>query len=340
MNPRQIMRENLAGRPTERPSVLCPGGMMSMAVTEVMTAVDAPWPAAHSDPAMMVRLALAMQEATGFDNVALPFCMTIEAEAYGARVEMGSVRHQPKVRGFLLGPDGQADLPEPDFRAGRAGVFLDALSDIRDRRPGLGVIGNVVGPFSLLGMLADPLQVLRWTRRRPEALGGYLRDLTHALATFARMQADAGVDAICIAEPTATGEILGGELFRKFALPHLSELCRRVSETSVGVIVHICGRVGSILPELEEIEVDAVSFDSMVNLVHLRAKGPPWQVMGNVDAFVLAAGPPGRIGRYCARLLDGGVQLLAPACGVVPTTPAAHLRAMGRSVRPEDTQDS
>ncbi|GAH80578.1 unnamed protein product, partial [marine sediment metagenome] len=30
----------------------------------------------------------------------------------------------------------------------------------------------------------------------------------------------------------------------------------------------------------------------------------------------------------CRKLLEGGIRLLAPACGVITTTPLSHLRAM------------
>ncbi len=211
----------MPARRTGRPAaeVLCPGGMMSMAVTEVMDATGAAWPDVHADAAGMARLAAAMREATGFDNVAAPFCMTVEAEAFGAEVDMGDRTAQPHVVRPVLPDDGTGRLPEPDLRAGRAGVLLDALRELRRRCPDAAVIGNVVGPFSLLAMLADPLMVLRWTRRRPELVDGYLDAITPHLERFAADQVAAGADAVCIADPTATGEILGGALFRALRPP-------------------------------------------------------------------------------------------------------------------------
>jgi len=320
------------GRPTGRPVVVCPGGMMSMAVTEVMAAARAPWPEAHRDGEAMVRLALAMQEATGFDNVAMPFCMTVEAEAYGARVDLGNETSQPRVRGWVLEADGSTPLPEPDFAGGRAGMLLGAIRAARAARPDVAIIGNLVGPFSLLGMLADPLRVLRWTRRQPEAVHRYLGPIAEALGAFGVAQAAAGADAICIAEPTATGEILGGTLFGALAAPYLARVAARLRQAGVRVIVHICGDARPIEKELRGLEVEAVSFDSMVDLRAMVCAGPPWRVMGNVSTFTLADGPVSAITKWTRVLAAGGVRLLAPACGVVPTTPAANLRAMREAV--------
>ena len=331
MNSRERLLAILRGDPCDRSAVVCPGGMMSLAVTEVMAASGVTWPEAHRDERAMLRLALAMQEATGFDNLAMPFCMTVEAEAYGARVDLGSASVQPRVTRPILPGDGTGELPPADFRAGRAGTLLAALRMAKDRGTELPLVGNLVGPFSLLGMLCDPLMVLRWTRRNPEVLLAALDRITRDLTAFGVCQKEAGAEVLCIAEPTATGEILGGPLFRKFVLPCLQRMIDALQSAGLEVILHICGDVAAMEGELFEIRAKAVSFDSMVDIVRLAGKNPPWAVMGNVDAFLLKAGPPEAVQRSCRRLLDGGVRLLAPACGVIASTPLSHLREMRRA---------
>jgi [methyl-Co(III) methanol-specific corrinoid protein]:coenzyme M methyltransferase len=137
---------------------------------------------------------------------------------------------------------------------------------------------------------------------------------------------------VCIAEPTATGEILGGSLFRKFVLPYLQRIVHRLQSEGLEVILHICGDVEAIEGELFELSAQAVSFDSMVDIIRLAGENPPWAVMGNVDAFLLRAGPTDAVQRNCQRLLAGGVRLLAPACGVIPSTPLLHLRELRNAV--------
>jgi len=332
MNSRERLLAILRGDRSDRPAVVCPGGMMSLAVTEVMAAAGVAWPEAHRDERAMLRLALAMQEATGFDNLAMPFCMTVEAEAYGAQVDLGNAAVQPKVTRPILPGDGTGELPSPDFQRGRARTLLRALGTAKNLRTELPLVGNLVGPFSLLGMLTDPLMVLRWTRRKPDVLLSAMDRVTRDLTAFGVLQKEAGVEVLCIAEPTATGEILGGPLFRKFVLPCLQRMIRRLQSEGLQVILHICGDVEAIQGELFELSAQAVSFDSMVDIVRLAREHPPWAVMGNVDAFLLRAGPTVAVQRSCRRLLDGGVRLLAPACGVIPSTPLSHLREMRNAV--------
>ena len=334
MSARERVLAALAGELTDRPAVVCPGGMMSMAVTEVMASSGAAWPEAHTSDEAMLILALAMQEASGFDSIAMPFCMTVEAEAYGATVDLGNLTTQPRVRGSILPANGSGLLPEPDFGAGRAAVLLAAMRRARALRPDVAIIGNLVGPFSALGMLCDPLQLLRWTRKAPETAERHLGRISEDLVRFGLLQKEAGADAICIADPTATGEILGGPRFRSCVLPHLVRVARDLRAAGVRVIVHICGDVAAIESELWELRADAVSFDSVADLVSLARKHPPWQVMGNVSAFLLKEGPADHVVERCRQLIEGGVRLLAPACGVIPTTPLAHLRAMRQAAGP------
>jgi len=314
-------------------AAICPGGMMSMAVAEVMNECGARWPEAHSHAELMATLALAMQEATGFDCIALPFCMTVEAEAYGADVNLGSIDVQPRHQGWCFDAADDFRLPRPDFSMGRAGVTLAAMALARSMRPDIALIGNVVGPFSLLAMLTDPLQVMRWTRRSSSRLEAYLDTLADHLGAFARMQVEAGADVICIAEPTATGDILSKAAFRRFVLERVNDMARRISDAGGRVIVHICGDVSMIRGELTELCADAVSFDAMVNMTEILRSKPPWLAMGNVSAFKLAMGTPEEIKALSQRLVGGGVRLLAPACGIIAATSVANLKAMSETAR-------
>jgi uroporphyrinogen-III decarboxylase len=78
--------------------------MMNMAITEVMQQTGSLWPDAHCDPRAMSRLALGVQRLTGAENLGVPLCMIVEAEAMGAAVTMGTVDSEPRVTGYPLAP--------------------------------------------------------------------------------------------------------------------------------------------------------------------------------------------------------------------------------------------
>jgi [methyl-Co(III) methanol-specific corrinoid protein]:coenzyme M methyltransferase len=146
-------------------------------------------------------------------------------------------------------------------------------------------------------------------------------------------QVQAGADVVTLADPTATGEILGPRRFEEFAMPYLRQLTEEIQAAGAKVIVHICGDVHTIVESLRQIGADALSVDAMVNLRGLRRAVAPLAVMGNLSAFVLESGPPKRIERWVRMTGSREASIIAPACAVTPATPLVHLQALSQAVK-------
>jgi len=58
---------------------------MNAAVVEIVKDGGHSLPEAHHDKGLMAKLALDVQETTGFEKLRTPFCMTVEAEVRAAR---------------------------------------------------------------------------------------------------------------------------------------------------------------------------------------------------------------------------------------------------------------
>jgi [methyl-Co(III) methanol-specific corrinoid protein]:coenzyme M methyltransferase len=71
MNQKERLIGTLTGTPVDRPPFVCPGGMMTMVVAEMMDRAGCFWPEAHSDAARMARLTLAAHELAGIENVGM-----------------------------------------------------------------------------------------------------------------------------------------------------------------------------------------------------------------------------------------------------------------------------
>jgi len=270
----------------------------------------------------------------GLESLAVPFCMTVEAEMLGAAIEMGGRLVQPRPAAYPVEASRQVmDLAPPDWSSGRAGVVLAAVRELAEARPDVPVIGNLVGPVSLAGSLIEPGVLLREMRRRPQDVAEGLAALSRMLQQFGREQVAAGADVVTIAEPTATGDILGPRLFERLAAPALRSLVEEMHRAGAPVIVHICGRAATILGQLAAIGADAISVDEMVGLRSLRDAVAPAAVMGNISAFALENGPPERIRRWCLGVGLPQAEIVAPACGLVVRTPAAHVLAFTETVK-------
>ena len=338
--PRERLSRALAGQPVDRPPVICPGGMMTMATASAMRRVGRGWPAAHSDARAMAEIVLATRDETGLECLAVPFCMTVEAEALGCTVDMGNATVLPHVAAECLTDPAQAgDLPEFDpARSGRAPVVLEAIHRLKAAGAGdVPVLGGVLGPVTLAAMVMDAGLFLRLTRRDPAAAGKLIAALEPVVVRFALAQHAAGADCVTVAEPSATGEVLGGKHFEKLAAPALIRVLRALRLGGASPILHICGDLRPILPQVALIARNleaplALSVDAMVSGRDLKAALPEVVRVGNVDALLLQredAATIVRVARAAARDFD----ILSPACGLVPTTPAENLQALVRAAQ-------
>lgn len=319
----------LRREPVDRPPFICPGGMMNMAVTDVMDAVGDGWPEAHTDAARMARLTAGMHELAGVENLGSPFCMTIEAEALGATVVMGTRETEPRVIAYAMDDLGELDrLSAFDATSGRAGVAAQATRRMAEGFPNVPVIADLTGPISLATSLIEPLTFYRAMRRDKEAVHALLEVATDAAIAFGDALVEAGADVVCIADPSATGEILGGKAFAEFALAYVNEIVEHFATAGVPSIMHICGDVRSLGETLRRVASPVISVDSVVSIRALRALAPEHAVMGNVSTYLLEYGKPETLAKVARSRVEAGVDILAPACGIGARTPLCNIRAV------------
>ncbi len=332
--PANLLAGTLHREKSYRPPCICPGGMMNMLTVEAMDLCHTYWPEAHSDPVLMARLAAAPFAAGLFDNIGVPFCMTVEAEAMGSAVDLGDRQTEPRVTAYAIASVEQWDKLSPvSLDRGRAKVVLDALARIRAQYPQAAIIGNLTGPISLASSLVDANALYKELRKKPQAAHALMDFVTDNLITFGRAQIQAGAEFIVISDPSGTGEILGPRLFEEYALPGLNRLCQALRPLCSGVIVHICGQLRTVYPQLAQLESDAISVDAAVSLEKLRENVPGKVVMGNVSTFALAAGKSDTIRSLCRGCLRSGADILAPACGLGTTTALSSIRILMETVK-------
>ncbi len=334
MNHKERFLKTLAGEIRNHIPVICPGGMMSMVCREVSIAKHVSWPEAHTMPEAMSKAAREMQEATGFENYGVPFCVTVEAESLGSPVDYGDAVVEPQITGYVLHSPGELiDLIKNRNRnKTRIPVILEAISDLKNYNGDMPIVGNLTGPVSLAASLLDPNLFMRYMVRDKSFTSEFLSFLTEVIADFGVAQVKAGADVISVGDPTASGEILGPELFAEFVLPSLTEITRRIRKQKARTILHICGHIDSILKLLPASGADAFSFDASMSIHAVRHELGDKVLMGNISTFLLAEGPVSTISRAARRAIEDGIDIVSPACGLGTATTLKNIRAMTETV--------
>ena len=157
--------------------------------------------------------------------------------------------------------------------------------------------------------------------------------VTDFLIEYASVLIESGFPVITIADPTATGEILGPKMFGDYAVPYINRLVDAIHGRDAKVIVHICGRLDSVKKHIPTLHGDAVSTDAMVNLKALKEECGGITVMGNVSTFALQLQEPEAIRTVTEKLLGDGIDIISPACGLSTKTPVGNIAAMTEVVK-------
>ncbi|MDD3853813.1 MAG: uroporphyrinogen decarboxylase family protein, partial [Syntrophomonadaceae bacterium] len=114
------------------------------------------FPAVHNSSSEMARLAREIKLYKQSNLCMLPFCSTVETEALGGIVNMGSESSGPRISRFTFdGMDQLKELKNMDFESGRIKEVLDAVELLR--QSGEIVSLNVGGPFTVIASLIDPV---------------------------------------------------------------------------------------------------------------------------------------------------------------------------------------
>ncbi len=335
MTEKERLLKVLHGEKVDRPPVICPGGMMTMASREVMVQTGCRWPAAHRDAEKMALLSIAMHKETGIENLGIPFCMTVEAEALGGEVEDGDEVTSPHIVEYPLSSVREwRNLKELNpYEDGRLPAVLACTGILSVNMPDIAVIGNLVGPLSLASSLIDAALLLKALRRDPGKVHGMLEFLTANSIKYGEALIKGGADLIVISDPSATGEIIGPRMFSEFALPYLNEMIARMHALGKPVIVHICGNISTVYDPLTLLACECISVDSMVHIRSVKDALPGKRLMGNICTRLLQEGPIGPIEKVSRNLLHAGIDILAPACGLSAKTPVRHIKAMADAAK-------
>ncbi len=340
MGPKERLEKIMNKETVDRPACICPGGMMNMVTAELMETVGVYLPEAHSDARKMADLAKAVYTSGCFENVGVPFCMTVEAETMGAPVDMGSNVFEPRVTGYVMESVCEYGKLRDMQIKGRIPTVLEAIAYLKQELSDVPVVGNLTGPISTASSLMEPMIFYRELRKKNAEAHAFLQYVTDQLIVFGKAQIAAGADVIAISDPSGTGEILGPKYFEEFAVKYLNQMVDAFRAEGVGTIVHICGQMNPVYKQVAGIRSHVLSFDSMVPMQEAKTNLPDRVLMGNVSTYALEFGTPEKVASLAKYCLEHGSSILSPACGLGMKSPLKNVRAMLETLRGGDQWQS
>ena len=231
-------------------------------------------------------------------------------------------------------------VPDPE-RDGRLPLFLEAagivIKEIGDQVP---LAMTTSGPFTTAANIRGTDRFLRDLQKNPAFAHRLLRLATDSIIRFAASAVEVGA-RIGLADPVASGTMIGPAHFRQFALPYLQEITTAITAMAgFPPSLHICGNTSKIWSEMADTGVSVLSLDDAVDLGEAKEMvGHKVALLGNVRPTAsMYLGTPDDVAADARRCLAKGWDnpkgyILGLGCGLPIDTPPENIHALVGAAR-------
>jgi len=227
-----------------------------------------------------------------------------------------------------------------DFSKGRSRTVINAIKILKAKNTEVPIIGNITGPISTPNSIMEPVVFYKELRKNNEKAHEYMTFITKQITEFAIKQIEAGADIIAISDPSGTGEILGPKLFDEFAVKYINQIIAEVKRLGKRSIVHICGQMKNVYKEVNKIESDVLSFDSIVSISEAKKNLGNRLIMGNVSTYTIEFGEMQKIADMTKKCVLDGSDIISPACGLGMKSSLKNVRSMLSALTEGDAKNN
>lgn len=189
------------------------------------------------------------------------------------------------------------------------------------------------GPFTLAARFVGEEVFMKQTFKKPafvEKMVDFCADLL--IAIYEPLVA-AGLEAISIADPTASGDLINPKQMARFAVPPLRKLSDWAKSKGAHTILHICGNTSDRIEQFIDTGCSTIFFDQKVDIAKAKeVLSGKMSFGGNVaPVHVLLNKGAAEVVQACKEVIeiagkDGGF-ILVPGCDIPPTISYENLRA-------------
>ncbi len=233
----------------------------------------------------------------------------LEAEAYGARVEVPGEDGIPAIRDPLFHSLDEALRIQPfdPRKDGRIAMAIDTAKRLASALPEADVRLPVAGPFSIAFNLLGINQLCEDVATRPADVSEWLMILAQNQAAFSRAIVAAGLD-VAFFESAAAPPLMSPRQFHSVEMPAL----RSILELTAGIVGHAvpCIMGGNTVHILDDILATGTGYvvcnvetNQQKFVDRLCATHPHVKVRINMDPRLVACNDPQAIYREVDRIL-------------------------------------
>lgn len=333
MNPKEnVVTAHRRGIPERVPAVIYGGGVWTMKYNNHRFEDFVGKPREYAD--MIIHTAAVVRSdmvfpGSGYNN--------LHATALGGRIKYRPIGAPDLEEPLIRGPE---DLKRMDVERLQADEAINTIWEAtRLVQEAIGqqylVATTAWGPFTLAAQFYGVEEMMRGTFKQKDLVHAVLELATEVNYRFYRPMIEAGyLEAVALADPSASGDLISRKQFKDFAIPYLKKLADRLHALGALVFLHICGDTTDRLDLFPETGADLIAIDHKVDMAKVKETiGDKMCIAGNVNPVTaLNEGTPDDVRRAAedciARAAAGGSYVLLPGCDIPPTVPLENIRAL------------
>lgn len=190
------------------------------------------------------------------------------------------------------------------------------------------------GPFSLACQMYGVERMMQDMFKMPDLVQKIVDVAADIIYYFYEpMIKNGSIEAVAVADATASGDLISPRMFKKFAVPALKKFNDRVAALNCGRFLHICGDTTKSIPQMPETGAQCIALDMKVDLAVAKAQiGDKMCIGGNTPpVFILNNSTKEDCQKSALECIEkaganGGFVLL-PGCDIPPTVSVENIDA-------------
>ncbi|OUN72047.1 uroporphyrinogen decarboxylase family protein [Barnesiella sp. An55] len=280
---------------------------------------------------------VALAEATPSDAATVIMDLTVEAEAFGAKLHFAD-NDVPSVAERLLHNMSEVEnLPIPDLTAARVPQYLKANRLAAERINDRPVFAGCIGPYSLAGRLYDMTEIMMAIYVEPELAKALLEKCARFIGSYVKALKETGVDGVIMAEPAAG--LLSNDDATHYSTHYIRPIVEAVQDDNFLFVLHNCGNTGHCTQSMIDSGARALHFGNKCDMVEVLKQVPHDLIaMGNLDPVgVFKSASPEQVYVETANLLSATADcdnfVISTGCDVPPGVSRENIAAFYQAVK-------
>ncbi|KKY01689.1 hypothetical protein VN21_07355 [Paraclostridium benzoelyticum] len=228
---------------------------------EIIQGSNLSFPNLHKNANDMAYISKSLKDYRKDSICKLPFCTTVEAEAFGANINLGDEKNCPRSRDYAFSSlEELSKLDNIDFDNGRIKEVLESISILSSKNEIVTL--NVCGPMTIISLLVDLKYFYKGVRKNLECIDKLMNIIEDNIVNYIVKGYEKGAKIISYSDPVGDINIVGPKVYEEVVSKTTINILERASTCIGEGVIHICGKTSSALFNLKKCKFTKVEYES------------------------------------------------------------------------------